>query len=305
MTDRLVTHRLALSWIIPLLPAVCIAAILWTEAFAQVRPRDSADADTAGRLAPELVEIEAGDGSGRKLLVNLLRPSGNGPFRLAIVNHGSPPSRDERAEMAVPTFPVLSRLLLKRGLAVAMPLRRGYGVVGGRWDETSGPCEQPDYVHAGLETARDITVVLTALRQRPFVQQDKVLVFGQSAGGWGALALASQNPKGVAGHVNFAGGRGGHRNETPNANCSPDALVSAAGHFGRTARQPSLWLYSENDSYFDPALARRMHDAFTRAGGKAEFHLLPPIGDDGHRMVSRRDGAAVWGPLVARFMAGL
>jgi hypothetical protein len=48
-----------------------------------------------------------------------------------------------------------------------------------------------------------------------------------------------------------------------------------------------------------------MHDAFTRAGGKAEFHLLPAIGDDGHRMVSRADGAAIWGPLVAGFLEGL
>jgi dienelactone hydrolase len=297
------TRRSRLSFVLVVALTACTAlASVWARP--SVGGRDPSDGEGAGGLTPELIEVPASDGSGRKLLVNLFRPRGDGPFPLAIVNHGSP-GRNGRADMAVPTFNLLSRWLMERGRAVALPLRRGYGAVGGRWDEDIGRCDHPDYVQAGLATAEDIAAVLAALRRRPFVRPDKVLVLGQSAGGWGTLALASQNPKGIAGYVNFAGGRGGHRNQVPNANCSPDALVSAAAQFGRTARQPSLWLYAENDSYFSPALARRMHQAFTRAGGTAELHLLPAIGDDGHRMVSRQDGSTIWSPLVARFIAAL
>jgi hypothetical protein len=43
-----------------------------------------------------------------------------------------------------------------------------------------------------------------------------------------------------------------------------------------------LWIYSENDTYFGPDLAKRMHEAFTATGGNAEFQMLPPFGSDGH-----------------------
>ena len=32
-----------------------------------------------------------------------------------------------------------------------------------------------------------------------------------------------------------------------------------------------LWVYSENDSFFAPALAASLYDAFTRTGGEAEL----------------------------------
>ena len=68
--------------------------------------------------------------------------------------------------------------------------------------------------------------------------------------------------------------------------------------FGLTATTPMLWIYSENDRYFTPALATSLYQAFTRNGGKAEFEEVGPYDNDGHRFFS--GGAAqVWGPLVA------
>ena len=252
----------------------------------------------------DLMQVAAPDGSGRQLQVRVLRPAGEGPFPIAVINHGSPESGSERTEMQVPTFRVLSEWLLARGYLVALPLRRGYGVVGGRWDESYGRCERPDYVAAGLETARDIEAVIAALSNRPFVRKGKTVVFGQSAGGWGSLALASRNPPDVIAYVNFAGGRGGHRNGQPHSNCAPEELVRAAAQFGRSARQPTLWLYAENDSYFAPGLARQMQQAFVQAGGRANLHLLPPVGEDGHRLISVA-GAALWGPAVEKFLRDL
>jgi hypothetical protein len=59
-----------------------------------------------------------------------------------------------------------------------------------------------------------------------------------------------------------------------------------------------LWIYAQNDSYFDPALARRMADAYNGAGGRATCQPVGPNGQDDHKLLTAADGHAVWGPLV-------
>jgi hypothetical protein len=61
-----------------------------------------------------------------------------------------------------------------------------------------------------------------------------------------------------------------------------------------------LWIYAENDKFFRPDLARRMHGAFTGAGGRAQLIDAPAFGDDGHTLFSR--GIALWTPMVDRFL---
>jgi hypothetical protein len=102
--------------------------------------------------------------------------------------------------------------------------------------------------------------------------------------------------------VAFAAGRGGRVGGKPNNNCAPDRLVAATGEFGRTARTPMLWIYIENDTFFGPELSRRMHEAYTKGGGNAEYHLLPPFGSDGHFLVSSPDGLPLWTPRVGAFL---
>ncbi|MGY4422479.1 homoserine acetyltransferase [Bradyrhizobium sp. JR6.1] len=63
-----------------------------------------------------------------------------------------------------------------------------------------------------------------------------------------------------------------------------------------------LWIYVENDTFFGPALTQRMHQAFTAAGGKAEYHLLPPFGHDGHFFIGSPDAIPIWSPLVTKFL---
>jgi invasion protein IalB len=125
---------------------------------------------------------------------------------------------------------------------------------------------------------------------------------GQSGGGWGSIALASLNPSPVQAVVTFEAGRGGRVDGKPNNNCAPDKLVAATGEFGRTARIPMLWIYTENDTYFGPELSKRMHDAFTAAGGNAEYRLLPPFGSDGHFMIDSPDAVPIWSPFVSEFL---
>jgi dienelactone hydrolase len=233
----------------------------------------------------------------------VLRPKGAGPFPLVLINHGSTESAAGRAAMTAPQYTALSQWFLERGYVVALPLRPGHGKTGGPYLEDQNGCASADFAHAGLATADSIETALRYMTAQPYVRRDKAIVVGQSAGGWGALALTARNPVGVSAVISFAGGRGGHSNDKRNVNCAPGKLVESAGAFGRTARIPTLWLYAENDTYFGPALSRRMVDAYRAAGGIAEYRLLPPYGNEGHRLIDMREGASVWGLLIADFLA--
>jgi dienelactone hydrolase len=261
-------------------------------------PATAAPAVTVESAAPEIVALATPTGT--MLQTRVLRPPGREPFPLAIVSHGSPPDPSQRPTMAIPTFSSVSSWLIARGYMVALPLRRGYGQTGGPWLENFGSCSSPDYYRAGLTTAQDIRTVIDYFRGRAEVKRDRILLIGWSAGGWGSLAAASQNPAGVFAVINFAGGRGGGHPKV--GNCAPQRLVDAAARYGATARIPTLWLYAANDSFFAPDLARKMSDAFIRAGGRAEYVPLPAFGSDGHRVFGAADGRALWQRPVETFL---
>jgi len=258
--------------------------------------------EPTGTFREQLHWLPVGD---RLILAQLCRPEREGAAPLVVVNHGSPPIASLRPAMqpaACAAEPIA--WFLSRGHAVLLPLRRGYGASGGAWAEGYGPCDSADFARAGRETARDIAAAIAYARTLPDIQADAVIVVGQSAGGWGALALAEANPAGIRAIVNMAGGRGGRQGNAPNSNCRPDRLADAAAEFGRTARVPTLWIYTENDSFFSPAIAADMHRAYTGAGGIARLEALGPFGRDGHALFGGAGGSAVWGPIVEPWLAG-
>ena len=234
------------------------------------------------------------------LFTRICRPASPGPARLVVINHGSPGDAAARPTMRpTPCGAEAVRWFTSRGYIVAVPMRRGYGETGGAWAEGFGGCQRGDYGAAGRETARDILGVVRAMQARGDVARGPAVVVGQSAGGWGGLALAAQNPPEVALIVNMAGGRGGWQGGVPNSVCRPENLVRAAGEFGTTARTPTLWIYATNDSFFDHALARRMVEAWQGAGAPADFRAVGPFARDGHNMFFAAGGSEVWGPLVS------
>lgn len=245
--------------------------------------------------------------NGSTLVATVMRPPGEVKSPLVVINHGSPADGSQRFKMERPRYTALSSWFLSRGYVVALPLRRGYGETGGDWAEGYGLCDAPDYYRAGLQGAADIQATIDFMRTQPYVAADRTVVVGQSAGGWATVALSSRNPAGVAGMINFAGGRGGHQKLSGGGigNCTPRSLVDAAAKYGATARVPMLWIYTENDSFFEPSLARRMVDAYDGAGGKAVYKRVGPFGRDGHGLAGASNGSSVWSPLVESFLAGL
>lgn len=232
----------------------------------------------------------------------LYRPPGAGAFPLAVINHGSTQNALQRSGYRTPEYVVLTEWLVAHGYAVAVPQRPGHGKTGGTYFEDQGGCANADFRKAGLNTASSIAAAIDFLTYRPFIRKTGAIAIGQSAGGWGALALASQHYPPVKAVVAFAPGRGGRIDGEPGHNCAPDRLVAAARQFGERTQIPSLWLYAENDSYFRPELSKQLADAYRLAGGRAEYHLLPPVGTDGHNLIQLREAAPLWTPLLERFL---
>jgi dienelactone hydrolase len=241
----------------------------------------------------------------------VVRPVGDGPFPLAIMNHGVSLNQRERSFFPLVEFRDAAMWFARRGYMVVAPSGSGYGASA--LDEPEhglyslfyskiGGCDNPNFRDAGLAVALIDKWIIEYMTDQKLIVADNIIVVGQSAGGWAAIALSSQNLPGVRGIITFAAGRGGRVGGKPNNNCAPDKLVTATGEFGRTARVPMLWIYIENDTFFGPDLSRRMHDAYTKAGGNAEYHLLPPFGDDGHFLVSSPDALPLWTPRVATFL---
>lgn len=244
-------------------------------------------------------------------LAYVVHPVGNGPFPLVVMNHGVSLDAKARSMFPLVEFRNAAFWFARQGYMVVAPVGPGYG--GGGFDVPErglfgpffshvGPCEKPNFRGVGLAIATLDSWIIDYMIARKAVQPDKVLVVGQSAGGWGAIALSSQNPPPVRAIIVFAAGRGGRVGGKPNNNCAPDKLVEATGAFGQTSRTPMLWLYSENDTYFGPELAKRMHEAFTTAGGDAEFHMLGPVGDDGHFLIHSADATPQWTSLILDFL---
>ncbi len=230
----------------------------------------------------------------------LFRPPGDGPFPLAIVAHATSQNLLRRAQMPQPEYRALAMFLVARGFAVLVPERPGHGATGGRYLEDQGGCDEADYARAGQATADSLAAAVEFMRGQPFIRQDGAVIVGHSAGAWGALALAARNPQGVAAIVAFAPGRGGHANDLPNQVCAPDALVSAAAEFGKSARVPVTWLVATNDSYFSPALSRRVADAFRAGGGKVDFRELAAFGSEGHWLAETAAGVKSAAPELDR-----
>ena len=253
----------------------------------------------AEALRESVMKVPVGnwlDGGGT-IEVTVYKPAGPGPFPIAVLSHGSPRNAEQRKSAGRQRLAAQSEPFVALGFAVLVPTRRGYGNSGGDWAEAYGSCSSPHYYEAGLESARDLRAAVDAVRNEPWADAKRIVLVGQSAGGFASVAASSQSMDGLLGVINFAGGRG---SQSPDHVCGEARLVDAMGRYGRTARVPELWLYATNDHFFAPPVARRMHAAFVQAGGKAEFVVAPESGVDGHGYFVR--GIGDWTPRVAEFV---
>ena len=252
----------------------------------------------AAEFHTEDIRIPMAEAGPQGLEAFLVRPAETKRYPLALLSHGSPRSFDDRAAMSAHKYYGIALEYARRGFAALVVMRRGYGTSpGGRIDSLGG-CAKAAYLPATAIAVADLRAAIDAMARRPDVTTTGMIAAGHSAGGLATVALAAQAPPGLVAAISFAGGRGSREDDDV---CNPDGLVQAFATFGRTSRVPMLWVYASNDSYFDLALARRLHDGFRTNGGNATFIAAPPYGEDGHYLYSVA-GRPQWTPYVDAFL---
>ncbi|HEX2825190.1 MAG TPA: CocE/NonD family hydrolase [Burkholderiales bacterium] len=250
---------------------------------AQERPLNSA-------LNESVVMIR--HGFGVELETTIFKPDGAGPFPLAVINHGK--SLGNPRFQARSRFIVAARELVRRGYVVAIPMRAGFSNSSGLYIE--GGC---NIAGNARHQATYVRTALDYMTKQPYVDRTRIVVMGQSHGGLTSMAFATEPYEGVRGVFNFAGGL-----RLTGSNCFDwqDNLVRAFRELGSSARFPTIWFYGDNDSYFEIDLVKRMHAAYTAAGGKAQLVAYGPFKTDAHSLFGDRDGLPLWLPEAERFL---
>ena len=243
------------------------------------------------RLNEQILMLPAGVDFSARLQTTVYRPNGPGPFPLLIINHGK--EAGEPRHQARDRFIHMATAFVKRGYVVMVPMRQGYADSTGRYVDYG--CNM---TANGQGQADDVLDAIAYARTQKWIDDTRIVVAGQSYGGLATIALGTRTVPGVRGLINFAGGLRDDGN-----NCDwRSSLVYAFEEYGGKSRIDSLWMYGVNDSLFGPDLARRMHAAFTRAGGRARLVEYGPFKRDAHGMLASRDGQKVWWDEVERYL---
>src|SRR4051812_18773353 len=168
---------------------ICVAAL--------VMPAGAAPADE--RTAPNAIQEEIW-----ALPVTLptiayvVRPVGKGPFPLAVMNHGVSLNQRDRGFFPLVEFRDAAMWFARRGYMVVAPTGSGYGAAALDEPERGlysvfyskvGKCDNPNFRDAGLAVALLDKWIIDYMTEQKLVVPDNVIVVGQSAGGWAALAL--------------------------------------------------------------------------------------------------------------------
>ncbi|MBR7779581.1 alpha/beta hydrolase family protein [Undibacterium rugosum] len=284
--------------------AMLLMTAAWIPSSYAVRPSSAAASSFAADIHESVTDIavSVNERSGRavtaKVLITQFKPDGDGPFPFVLLNHGRAPNRAQP-----PRFQLTqqARYFVQRGFAVFVPTRIGYGALGTEPDpENAGPCKAKNYASIAQAASDEILAVIAYAARLPYVDAQRLLLVGQSVGGYSTVATVARNPAGLIAAINFAGGSGGDPKTRPGEPCEADKLDQMFANFGLTSKVPMLWLYTENDQHFSAQHGRAWHAAFINAGGQAELKVLPPFGRDGHRLFSA--GLDIWQPLVSQFL---
>ncbi|HEY4068019.1 MAG TPA: prolyl oligopeptidase family serine peptidase [Burkholderiaceae bacterium] len=285
MIPRL-SSRQRVAWVAALLVGLLFGLLLG-------RPAQAAETALDASLNERVIMVPSADGPAVALQVTVFTLAGTGPFPLAVLNHGKRaglPSAQPRDRA-----PYLARYFLSRGYAVALPMMRGFAASQGDLGYRLCGAEA-----VGLNAARDIRAVIDAMAREPGVDVRRVVVSGQSFGGWNTLAFGTLRDDRVKALVNFNGGL-----EDPHCATWQARLLDAAGGYGARSRTPSLWFYGDNDSRFQLALWRAMFDRYRARGAPAELVDVGRFLDDSHQILGQPEGLAIWVPRLDAFLTAI
>lgn len=234
-----------------------------------------------------------------EFVLSMFRPDGPGPFPTVVMNHGV----NGLLHAFEGRFRILAPDFVKMGFAVLEPTRVGFGVatipeVPELPDGRKG-CEKQSFRSAAEAGPLHILMTIQYAKGLPWVDMNNIVLAGVSAGGMYALLAGGMSEARAKAVINFAGGMPSHHASNGEACGIADSSrwFSVAGNKNPI---PTIWFYSENDTTGSADLHRAWYTNYVRAGGKADFHMLPPLGIDGHQNLLTL-GQAYWKPLLTAF----
>lgn len=253
------------------------------------------------RSSPFAVEHFRVPARGYSVAVTVVRPRGDGPYGVVVLNHGAGPTLESRRQESPALLMATAAAFAQRGYAVVMPLRRGFGETHGEFAENPGSCSNPDFERGERAAAADVLAAYDFARTLPYADPNRMILAGQSAGGVVSLYAASQAPAGLQAVLAFAAGRGADPVH-PGVPCAAAGVAAVFEETGRAVKVPVLLYYAQNDLFFGPATSRAWYAKFEAAGGAAEFVLQPAFQSNGHFVFSDPAGVGVWLPQVEDFL---
>jgi dienelactone hydrolase len=245
-------------------------------------------------------EVRMLQGSAGKVEVTLYRPAGAGPHPLLIWNHGD--AEVGSAYLSGTRFrePLVANELVDMGLAVAVVARPGVGNSEGNY-RSGFSAGDGDPTYKGRVHAKELLAVWPELQKIAWVDKSRLLLGGQSAGGFAVVTALAMNIPELIGVIDYSGGRT-DMNDARAASDSNKMMISGFAEIGKAAKAPLMMVFAENDSRYTANTIRESHKAFTEAGGKATLALYPRQPMDGHFVHTQPN---VWREDVRKFLQGL
>jgi len=278
--------------------AVCL---LLAGAFVACSPSHARD-DKLNPSLREAVHSVPVPTAGASIVVTSFRPRGEGPFPWIVLSHGTAATREANRALGRyrPLNPV--REWVRRGYAVLVPVRRGYGASGGeKFGDSYGSCSRPDFRRAGEGAALDLLATVEWAKAQGDLDAKRWLLVGQSAGGFASIYTASKRPDGLVAVLAFAPGRGaGDPDKSRGEPCGSDRMAELFASIAPQIAVPVLWFYAENDGLLGPRVQKLWFESFRSAGGRGELVVTPPFPHArGHGVFPSSAGTPIWTASVA------
>jgi dienelactone hydrolase len=229
-----------------------------------------------------------------KLETRIYKPSGDGPFPLAILSHGS---SGGKPEVSI-SWKKEAEYFNQMGYVVLAPMRKGRGKsTGDSLESEDKNCDLRSW-NPGIEDAmRDIDATIEWAQKLSFVDSKKITLIGVSRGGFLSVSYAARGKYNLNVNqvINFVGGWVAQAEDE----CPDDFNLKSFQSLGGLTNIPMLWLYGANDLFYGDKSVKDYAATFKAAGGNIEFHLIGGVPNNGHWLP---DHPNLWAPYTNSFL---
>jgi hypothetical protein len=284
-----------LAWFVFLLGAVTSSCMLYGQ-----QSGTEADGSLPSWLLIKHVTIPDADSSTGGLDGWMATPNAPGKHPLAVIGLTELVVPERANEVGPGRMLPEAEWFVRRGWAVGIFLRRGYGASGKFPHIGIIRCGTQDMEEYSDFETKDLRVALAYFSALPEVDRSRVIA-GENSDVWAdSIWLANGAPASLKGILNF-GPRGMFDMTFYRDKCLQGSILPALRRLGETSHVPMLWVYGKVKPSGQES-TKECLDAFVGAGGSAEFDTVKSYDAENASYLFNMDEAE-WGPLAEAFLA--